>query len=137
MKDLTSADRDRLIATAKIASQHTYSPYSQFPVGAAVLVSSGDVFAGSNVENASFGLTICAERAAIINAVSAGKRGIEAVLIYTPTDRPAAPCGACRQVINEFNPRALVISVCNGESGICTSIDKLLPLPFGPANLNP
>jgi cytidine deaminase len=135
MKELTDADRDRLVSAAKLASRHTYSPYSRFPVGAAVLDASGEVFAGTNVENASFGLTICAERSAIIKAVSAGRREIEAVVIYTPTDNPTVPCGACRQVINEFNAHAMVISVCDGPAILRMSIDDLLPRAFGPTDL--
>lgn len=126
---------DRLIAEAKRVSRQSYSPYSKFAVGAAVIVSSGEVFAATNIENASFGLTICAERSAIFQAVAAGHRDIQGVLIYTSTNKPTAPCGACRQVINEFNPKAFVISVCDATQSIRTTLDQLLPQAFGPANL--
>jgi cytidine deaminase len=123
-------DIERLVAAAKRASSSSYSPYSKFAVGAAVLDVSGEVFAGTNVENASFGLTICAERAAIFAAVAAGRRDLQTVVVYTPTATPTAPCGACRQVINEFNPRARVISVCDGDARLDATIDQLLPYAF-------
>src|SRR6516162_4778763 len=101
-----------LVRAARAASERAYCPYSHFPVGAAVLTEAGRVFAGCNVENASYGLTVCAERSAVFQAVAAGERHVRAVVIYTPTPRPTAPCGACRQVLNEFGPDALVVSVC-------------------------
>jgi cytidine deaminase len=123
-------DVERLIAAARRASACSYSPYSKFAVGAAVLDASGELFAATNVENASFGLTICAERAAIFAAVAAGRRDLQAVVVYTPTAAPTAPCGACRQVINEFNPRARVISVCDSDARLDATIDQLLPYAF-------
>ena len=94
---------------ARAAAQHAYAPYSGFCVGAAVLGANGEIHAGANVENASFGLTICAERNAVFQAVARGIRRIEAVAVYTPTPVATAPCGACRQVLHEFAPDALVI----------------------------
>lgn len=125
----------RLEKAARSAAKASYSPYSKFPVGAAVLASSGRMFTGCNVENASFGLCNCAERTAIFSAIAAGERTIEAVAVYTPTPTPSSPCGACRQVINEFGPEALIISVCEGRARIETTLDQLLPAAFGPANL--
>ena len=107
--------------------------------GAAVLTAAGEIFSGCNVENASYGLTICAERNAVFQAVCRGTRAAfdpRAVVVYTPTAAPTAPCGACRQVINEFGADAKVISVCDGPGVIESSIEILLPLAFGPANLN-
>jgi cytidine deaminase len=87
------------------------------------------------VENASYGLCNCAERTAIFAAAAAGEREIQAVVIYTPTKTATAPCGACRQVINEFGPEAVVISVCDSDDRIESTSSQLLPAAFGPKNL--
>ena len=92
----------------------------------------GRVFTAANVENASYGLTSCAERNAIFAAVSAGVRTIVAVAIHTPTGAPVSPCGACRQVIYEFGPTAVVVSCCDGDAERRWAIDELLPGAFGP-----
>jgi len=120
---------------AREAARQSYSPYSEFKVGAAVLTSTGEIFSGCNVENASFGLTNCAERTAIYQAIANGCKGLVAILVYTPTPNANLPCGACRQVINEFGPEAKVVSVCDTEQRIETSIDSLLPEAFGPLSL--
>src|SRR5205814_4528120 len=100
--ELTEAVDSELAAAARRAAGHAYCPYSRFPVGAAVLTDRGEIFTGCNVENASYGLTICAERNAVFQAVThgQGRLVIQAVVVYTPTPQPTAPCGACRQVIN-------------------------------------
>ena len=121
-----------LIHAARQASAKAYCHYSQFPVGGAVLGEQGGIFAGCNVENASYGLTICAERNAIFQAVAAGETQIRVLVIYTPTEMPTAPCGACRQVLNEFSPDALVISVCDGSDILRATVRELLPLAFVP-----
>ncbi len=120
---------------ARAASAHAYTPYSKFAVGAAVQTADGTVFSGCNVENASFGLTNCAERTAVFTAVAAGHCEISCVAIYTPTDQPTAPCGACRQVLREFGQNMTIISTCNGSGKIETSLNALLPDSFGPENL--
>lgn len=125
----------RLEKAARQAAKASYSPYSKFRVGAAILTGSGKVYTGTNVENASYGLCNCAERTAIFTAVAAGERTVRAVAVYTPTRTATSPCGACRQVINEFGPEALVISVCDGKGRIETTLDQLLPAAFGPKNL--
>lgn len=125
----------RLETAARQAAKASYSPYSRFPVGAAILCSSGKVFTGCNVENASYGLCNCAERTAIFTAAAAGERSVQAVVVYTPTAIPSSPCGACRQVINEFGPEALVISICDGPDRIDSTLEALLPSAFGPKNL--
>ncbi len=125
----------RLEKAARAAAQRSYSPYSKFRVGAAILAGSGKVYSGCNVENASYGLCNCAERSAIFTAASAGERTICAVVVYTPTATPTAPCGACRQVINEFGPDAVVVSVCNSAKRIDTALPALLGEAFGPKNL--
>ena len=120
-----------LLEQARRASKNAYCNYSNFPVGAAILTANGEIYSGCNIENASFGLTICAERTAIFNAVSGGDQQIQAVVIYTPTPCPTAPCGACRQVINEFGPNAMVISFCDGVDEIQSLLNDLLPSAFG------
>ena len=120
--------------TAREAATRTYSPYSHFPVGAAVLAASGKIYGGCNVENASYGLTICAERTAIFRAIAAGEKSISAIAVYTPTKKLGAPCGACRQVINEFGPDCLVICLCDTGRRE-TRLSALLPEAFGPEDL--
>jgi cytidine deaminase len=135
MPKITEAALRRLEKAARSAAGKSYSPYSSFPVGAAVLGGTGKVYSGCNVENASFGLCNCAERTAIFTAVTAGEKIIRAVAVYTPTPLPTAPCGACRQVINEFGPEATVVSVCDSKNRIETSLSALLPGAFGPGDL--
>jgi cytidine deaminase len=125
---------NKLKRAAKAAAARAYAPYSGFKVGAAVWTERG-MFTGANVENASYGLTNCAERTAIFAAAAAGARKLECVVVYTPTDGPTAPCGACRQVIFEFGAQARVISCCDGEQVIDVAITTLLPGAFGPADL--
>jgi len=124
-----------LETAARAAAKHAYAPYSEFRVGAAVLTPSGRIYSGCNVENASYGLTCCAERNAIFAAVAAGETVVHAVAIYTPTSAPTPPCGACRQVIAEFGPTARVISICDGAERIETTVPKMLPGSFAPKNL--
>ena len=96
-------DLERLFKEAEKAALQSYSPYSHFRVGAALLTEEGKIYTGTNVENRSFGLTICAERSAVVSAVSSGERRFIALAIATPdSDTPVGPCGACRQVISEF-----------------------------------
>lgn len=133
-KNLRSPDLAKLRREARAASAKAYAPYSGFQVGAAIWTDIG-LFTGANVENASYGLTNCAERSAIFAAVSAGARRLECVVVYTPTPGAAAPCGACRQVIHEFGPEARVLSCCDGAEQIDTVIGALLPGAFGPADL--
>ncbi len=128
---------DELADAARWGAAHAYCPYSRFRVGAAVLTDDGRIAWGSNVENASYGLTICAERNAVFQAVAQSERVpiIRAVVIYTPTPEPTAPCGACRQVINEFGPDAEVRSICDGPRELRFLLRDLLPAAFGPRNL--
>lgn len=137
-KDMAEPDPkvlEELTKRAKRISEKAYSPYSKFRVGAVVLTDDGQMYEGCNVENASYGLTICAERNAIFHMVAQSKRKIIAIVIYTPTAKPAAPCGACRQVINEFGPEAFVMSVCDSPEFLKKRLFELLPEAFGPANL--
>lgn len=132
---LSARTRARLDASARSAAARAYAPYSQFRVGAAVLGGSGRLYSGANVENASYGLCLCAERTAITHAISEGESSIVAVAVYTPTPTPTLPCGACRQVIREFGPAATIRSTCRGKAVVETSLDALLPAAFGPEDL--
>jgi cytidine deaminase len=121
---------------AREAAHHAYAPYSGFCVGAAVLAANGEIHAGANVENASFGLTICAERNAVFQAVARGVRRIEAVVVYTATPVATTPCGACRQVLHEFGPDALVVC-CTDDAAAERryALSELLPGAFRPDQL--
>ena len=127
----------RLEKAAHAAAAHAYAPYSRFHVGAAVWAGSGRIYAGCNVENASYGLCNCAERTAVFSALAAGERTIKAVVVYTPTNKPTTPCGACRQVISEFGPSAAILSVCDSSARLETTLEALLPTAFGVVNLRP
>jgi len=120
---------DRLIETARAAQRRAYCPYSHYQVGAALEAEDGTVFAGCNVENASYGLTICAERAAICSAVSAGAQRFRRLVVATDSEPPAPPCGACRQVLAEFGAELLVEAVGPTRSKRWT-MRELLPDAF-------
>ena len=132
---VTTEQAEQLITAAKEAASRSYSPYSNFSVGSAILTDDDRIFSGCNVENASYGLTNCAERTAMFSAASTGVRGIKAVVVYTPTEKVTPPCGSCRQVLNEFGPQCDVICVCDSDHRIETTLDQLLPGAFGPKNL--
>ena len=121
-----------LISLAREAYKEAYVPYSHYPVGAAARFASGQIYAGCNVENASYGLTVCAERNAIFQAVAKGERRLEAIAIAVPTEAFPSPCGACRQVMREFAEDCQVVLV-NGKGEVrLTSLKELLPNSFGP-----
>ena len=122
-------EHEELIALARDAMARAYAPYSGFRVGAALLGEDGSIHTGCNVENASYGLTICAERVALGAAVVHGVRRFRAVAVATSGSGPVPPCGACRQVLAEFSPRMTVVSVA-GESRRVWTLDELLPEPF-------
>lgn len=128
--DPNDAVVQKMRVVAKAAAENAYCPYSKFPVGAAVLTDDGEVFSGCNVENASLGLTMCAERNAVFQAVARGYRKIVAVVIVTLASIPAPPCGACRQVINEFGNEAEVFSFDNDGNLLHLRLDQLLPQAF-------
>jgi cytidine deaminase len=127
-----------LVAAARAARERAYAPYSGFRVGAALLTDQGDVVTAANVENASSGLGICAERSAVVAAVAAGYRRFEVIAVAGNGPGPVTPCGACRQVLREF-PRGVELEVlCAGESGdelLTTTLGTLLPESFGPERL--
>jgi cytidine deaminase len=125
-----------LARRAREVSLRAYAPYSKFPVGAAVLTPDGDIYTGTNVENAAYGLSICAERSAMFQAVARGAKRISAIAVYTPTVATTPPCGACRQVIAEFGTDVLVICCCDDASAERRyRLAELLPVPFGPEHL--
>jgi cytidine deaminase len=125
---------DSLISAARSAQTRAYAPYSQFRVGAALEAADGTVFVGCNVENASYGLTICAERAAVCAAVSAGAKRFRRAVVVSDVDPPAAPCGACRQVLAEFG-LDLSIDGVGSKRTVNWRLADLLPAAFGPEQL--
>jgi cytidine deaminase len=125
---------DSLVEAARAVQQQAYAPYSRFRVGCAVEAEDGRVFVGCNVENASYGLTICAERAAVCAAVAAGARRLRRAVVVTDADPPAAPCGACRQVLSEFG-RELSVTGVGPDGSLRWTMAELLPSAFGPEQL--
>ncbi len=127
--------KEELLAAARAAAEKAYSPYSKIRVGAALQAADGRVFAGCNVENASYGLTICAERAAATRAVMDGAREFRSLAIWASLDEPLPPCGACRQFLAEFGgDLAVVIEGAKGGR-IETSLGELLPQAMGPDHI--
>lgn len=120
---------EELIVLAKKASMNAYAPYSKFYVGAALLAKNGKIFTGSNIENASYGATVCAERVAIFKAVSEGEKDFESIAIYTNSDKLSFPCGICRQVMSEFSNDLIIILSNERERKIYT-LKEILPFPF-------
>lgn len=129
---------EQLLVAAREAATRAYAPYSQFPVGAALLTDDGTVITGCNVENASYGLTVCAERTAVFSAAAAGHRTVRAVAVTAPRLAAVIPCGACRQVLNEFKPReGDLIVILDGVAGPeQIALGALLPQAFGPIDLD-
>jgi cytidine deaminase len=125
---------DSLISAARSVQARAYAPYSNFRVGAALESSDGTVFLGCNVENASYGLTICAERSAVFAAVSAGATRFRRAVVVSDVDPPAAPCGACRQVLAEFG-LDLPIDGVGSKGTVRWRLSDLLPAAFGPEQL--
>lgn len=124
-----------LMATAREARLQAYAPYSNFPVGAAVLTASGNVYRGCNIENAAYSPCICAERVALFSAYAAGERDIAAIAVVTETAGPASPCGPCRQVIAELAPNAVLLLTNLHGDVMRTTPDALLPHGFGLSQL--
>lgn len=126
---------ERLEAAARSVIVNSYSPYSRFQVAAALLTDRDEIVTGVNVENASYGLTICAERSAVCAAISGGAKSVRALVVYTPTPTPTSPCGACRQVLSEFGLDYPVRSICATKQLLECSIGDLLPHAMGASNL--
>ena len=136
-----STSPETLIEAAKSVRDRAHAPYSRFAVGAAILTSTGEIFAGCNVENASYGLTICAERGAVMNWAAAGSPGEPSAVAIAARDGDgnwvaAMPCGACRQVLSELPASGeLQVWIWNGQQGESVSLSELLPRAFGPEDL--
>lgn len=122
--------RQQLLTAARRAREAAYAPYSDFPVGAAVLTATGEIFSGCNLENASLGATMCAERVAICTAVAAGWRNFTALAVIADTPEPVAPCGLCRQVLAEFSPDCQVLMANLAGQWRLVNLQELLPLAF-------
>ena len=133
MNYLPEDEAEQLFEAAKAAADHTYSPYSNFPVGAAVATKDGTIFRAANVENASYGVTICAERIALGYAITQGSTEIKAVAVYSATDS-ISPCGACRQFIIEFG-KDIVIIFRHEQKIVQRTIQELLPFEFTKASM--
>lgn len=137
---MTVVNKTELIEAAKAAAANSYSPYSRFAVGAALLFSDGSIVTGTNIENASYGLALCAETVAVAKAMDAGARGgLQAVAVTGPGDAPITPCGRCRQVLNELAQLGGTdpLVLCVGPSEVReTNLSALLPDAFGPASLD-
>ena len=132
---ISAAERDALVGAAIAIREKAYVPYSNYQVGAAILGVDRQIYTGVNVENASYGLTQCAERNAIAHAVSRGVKTGElmTMVVYVPGDKPWPPCGACRQVLVEMmSPEGEVISVCDGPGRRTWPVNALMPEPFLP-----
>ena len=126
---------EELIRVASLARQRAHAPYSKYKVGAAIRTKRNKVHSGANVENASYGLTVCAERTAAFAAVNAGDLAFDAIAIVIDDERLPTPCGACRQVLAEFSPDMRVILATTGGKRKVTTLKQLLPDPFLPENL--
>jgi len=131
---VTEAEIRKLVAAAMTAQQQAYAPYSGFAVGAALLGADGRTYTGCNVENASYGLSICAERNALFHAIAEGQREFEAVAVVT--ENGVTPCGACRQVLVEFNPKMTVIVADTAGNRRVYNLGDLLLDAFGPEQLD-
>lgn len=129
--------QDRLLKLAKEARDHSYSPYSNYAVGAALLTKDGKIYQGCNIENASFTPTICAERTAFFKAIFDGVREFSAIAVIGSGDLPSYPCGVCRQVMSEFCGGDFVIITSNrdGSEIIVETLDQMMPHRFGPTDL--
>ncbi|MGB2402082.1 MAG: cytidine deaminase [Akkermansiaceae bacterium] len=126
---------EELAKQAASARELAYAPYSKFKVGAAILDSNGNVYTGCNVENASYGMSMCAERVALYKAISEGRKSIQSIAISL--SGAGSPCGACRQALHEFNP-SMRVHLADESGSIFheTTLNKLLPHAFGPENLD-
>ena len=134
MSEIGPGDEE-LVRVASLARQRAHAPYSKYKVGAAIRTKRNKVHSGANVENASYGLTVCAERAAAFAAVNAGDTAFDAIAIVIDDERLPTPCGACRQVLAEFSPDMRVILATAGGKRKVTTLGALLPDPFLPENL--
>jgi cytidine deaminase len=130
-------NHEQLLEIARKARENAYVPYSKFPVGAALLMDDGEVITGCNIENASYGLSCCAERTAIFKAVSEGKKNIKSIAIVADTKGPVSPCGMCRQVFAEFCDKDTTVALGNIKNDVkLTTVGDLLPYAFEKEDLD-
>ncbi|HEV8228698.1 MAG TPA: cytidine deaminase [Candidatus Limnocylindria bacterium] len=134
MSEIGPGDEE-LVRVAALARQRAYAPYSKYKVGAAIRTKRNKVHGGANVENASYGLTVCAERSAAFAAVNSGDTAFDAIAIVIDGDKLPSPCGACRQVLAEFSPDMRVLLATTGGARKVTTLHALLPDPFLPEHL--
>lgn len=126
----------KLVAKAKAIRDKAYVPYSNFPVGAALLTKSGKIYTGCNIENAAYPVTCCAERVAIFKAIADGEREFKEMAVVADTPRPVPPCGSCRQVMSEFFDQSMLISLANLHNETKTiTVKDLLPFSFQPEDM--
>jgi cytidine deaminase len=125
-----------LLRAALDAKEKSFSPYSRFRVGAALLTKSGKIYTGCNIENSSFSLTICAERTAVFKAISEGEKEFSSILIVSDDESYCPPCGACRQVLSDFATDIEIIMVNSKGDELTRTLTELLPLAFGSSYLN-
>ena len=121
---------EELIKIAKDARERAYAPYSKFKVGAVIVTKEGNIYKGANIENCSSGLTVCAERVALFKAVSEGESEFSLLVIYTDTDEPTYPCGACLQALSEFVEKDMEIIIAHREGHISYRLSQILPKRF-------
>lgn len=130
-------ERNHLIEEAKKAREMAYVPYSKFKVGAALLLKSGQIYHGCNIENAAYSMCNCAERTALFSAYAKGDKEFDTLCVVADTNRPVPPCGACRQVISELCPQDMKVILTNLQGDVEeTTVAKLLPGAFSPEDLN-
>ena len=135
MKPINPAILDKLLQLAKKAASYAYAPYSKFKVGAALITENEHYFSGCNVENASYGLALCAERNALSTMIAQGEKTFMALVVYSPNTANCYPCGACRQWLQEFGPDATIIVFDDNHKPVLKSVKDLLPDAFGPEKL--
>ncbi|CAN6598354.1 cytidine deaminase [Trichomonascus vanleenenianus] len=127
---------DKLQELVLEAKEKSYSPYSKFRVGAVIVTKDGSVFQGANMENASYGATVCAERTAAVKALYAGQREFKTIAVVSDLDGPCSPCGICRQFLREFTPKEAKVYLFHNDKGVTEStMGDLLPMSFGPDEL--
>uniref|UniRef100_A0A914XRP6 Cytidine deaminase n=1 Tax=Panagrolaimus superbus TaxID=310955 RepID=A0A914XRP6_9BILA len=135
MSGIDEETKKKLVAAALVAMDKAYIPYSHFPVGAALLTEDGNIITGGNVENASYGGTICAERSAVVRAIAEGHRKFKGIVVATNSLKPASPCGLCRQFMFEFGDFPVIMISGKSDEVTTTSVKDLLPGGFGPQSL--
>ncbi|VDK54390.1 unnamed protein product [Anisakis simplex] len=133
---MTTINKDALVDAARKAMQRAYCPYSKFQVGAALLTENGVIITGGNVESASYGCTICAERSALVRALAEGHTSFKALAVSTAIPEPASLCGPCRQMLIEFGDMHVIMASSTSEKRVEMMLSELLPMAFTPKTLN-